>query len=172
MAETVEELLAGSPSSGEDEEPTPDPQPDKRKPSRPRPTRKKVDNKTRPGGQTARKDLTQELTAMFSSMAMPLFMFGRQHPKLAYDSYVLLANAEELAKALNSLAQRNAVVHRVLFAMMNTTDSVVLLTALSNVAIPIAANHGLLPPQTAVAFNAPDPTTFDAMSAMNGSKPE
>lgn len=143
-----------------------DPQPDKTTKPRRRsqPRERKIDNTKRPGGQTARKDLTEDLLAMFGSIAMPLFVFGANHPKLAYDAYVIMAKSDELAKALNALAQRNPAVHRMLFAMMNTTDSVVLLTAAANIAVPIAANHGLLPPAMAVTFGAPDPTTFDLTS--------
>jgi hypothetical protein len=104
---------------------------------------------------------------MFGSLALPLYAFSATKPALAYDAQIILNNAEELAKALNDLASRNPAVHRVLHLMMNGTDSMVLLTAVANIAIPIAANHGLLQPAMAELVGAPNPQEF----AQERSKP-
>lgn len=119
-----------------------------------------VDNKTRPGKQTARTNLTEDLQTMFASFAMPLYAFSAAKPELAYDAHIILTNAPKMAEQLNDLAQRNPVVHRVLFAMMNGTDTMALTVTLSQVAVPILANHGVIPKATAGMFGAPDPEEF------------
>lgn len=135
----------------------PEPKPRKTKADKPK---REVDNKTRPAKQTARTNLTDDLQSMFASFAMPLFAFSAVRPELAYDAHIILENAPTLAKQLNDLAQRNPVVHRVLFAMMNGTDSVALAVTLSQVAVPILANHDVIPKATATMFGAPDPEEF------------
>lgn len=137
------------------EPPEPKPRKDKAKTER-----KPVDNKSRPAKQTARTNLTQDLENMFASFAMPLFAFSAAKPELAYDAHIIISNAPELAKQLNELAQRNPIVHRVLFNLMNGTDSIMLVVTLSQIAVPILANHDVIPKATATMFGAPDPDEF------------
>lgn len=122
--------------------------------------KREIDNKTRPGRQTARTDLTEDIQTMLASFAMPLFAFSARNPKLAYDANVIIKAAPDIAEQLNELAQRNPAVHRVLFAMMNGTDAMALGMTLSQVVIPILANHEIIPKQTASMFGAEDPDEF------------
>ena len=120
----------------------PDPQPDKE--TRRKPRRRKVapgeggkkKNTTIPGS-GRRKDLTKDLTGAMGSIALPMFALSSRNPKLAYDAQVILENAEDMAKALNDLAQRNPAVYRALFYFINGSDMTAVLAASMNIAIPI-----------------------------------
>jgi hypothetical protein len=158
----VEQGIAASEAVGKDSAPKKD---DGSSRSKRQPRQRTVDNKKRPA--TGRKaDLTEDLTSMLASFAMPLFAFSAKNPKLAYDAYIITVNAEKTAVALNELARKNPIVHRVLHTMMTGTDSVMLLNAVANMAIPIAANHGLVPTGLATAMGAPDPESFNPLEAM------
>ena len=124
--------------------------------------KKPIDNTTRPGKQTARTNLTEDLQTMFASFAMPIYVMSAKKPELAYDAHIILTHAPQLAEQLNDLAQRNPVVHRVLFAMMNGADGLALTVTLSQVLVPILANHEIIPKPTAKMFGAPDPDEFMA----------
>ena len=162
------ENLLGDINPEDLEVPPVDPKPNKEKKdaTKKRIRKPEVDNKRRPGTGRA-KDLTEDLTAMLTSFAMPLYMYGMVNEKLLYDAYIITQNAPQLAEQLNALAQRNPAVHRALFAMMNGTDSALLLMTVANMAIPIAANHGLIPKQPAMMLGAPDPENFDLEAAQN-----
>lgn len=136
-----------------------DPTPDKDGTRTKRTRRSKPRTAKSTPGSGRKKDLTKDLTGAFGSIAVPMFALSQRNPKLAYDAQVLLENAEEMASALNDLAQRNPSVYRALFYFTNASDFSAVATIGMNIAIPILVNHQVLPPPVlgAVTVSAPPP---------------
>lgn len=65
------------------------------------------------------------------------------------DAQIIEAGAPRLAEELDNLAQRNDLVYRWLEGLTTGTSNMSLLMAISAIAVPIMANHGMLPPQVA-----------------------
>jgi hypothetical protein len=101
-----------------------------------------------------------------------MFALSQRNPKLAYDAQVILENAEDMAKALNDLAQRNPAIYRALFYFTNASDFSAVLTIGMNMAIPIMVNHDVLPAATlgAVTVSKPPPKVEEA--ARNATRAE
>lgn len=108
-------------------------------------------------GTGRRKDLTKDLAAAIGKFTIPLMALSVRDKRYAYDARIVLENAEELAKALNDLAQRNPSVYRVLFYVTNAGDATELGTVAIGIAIPIMVNHGILPKQAIGITGAPMP---------------
>lgn len=72
-----------------------------------------------------------------------------------FDGEVLAENSAELAKAWNELAQKNATIKRILEGMMETSTWSTVLMTTAAVAIPIAQNHGAIPPGVPHPFRKP-----------------
>lgn len=74
-----------------------------------------------------------------------------------YDGAVILKNAEGLAKSLDHLANENPSVKRALESMLVASAWGAVLTSCAAISVPVAANHGLLPPHMAMLFGCPPP---------------
>ncbi len=151
-----------------------DPQPSKD--SGPRRRRKSAprDKRTpKTPGSGRKKDLTKDLTGAFGSIAIPMFALSQRNPKLAYDAQVILENAEDMAVALNDLAQRNPAIYRALFYFTNASDFSAALTIGMNMAIPIMVNHEVLPPAVlgAVTVSKPPPHVAEKMQNAQRQEP-
>lgn len=75
----------------------------------------------------------------------------------AYDGERVVANAEACADALLNAAKESDAVRRALLVMQETSAWGQVATAFLPVAVPIAANHGVVPAHTAVMVGAPPP---------------
>lgn len=77
------------------------------------------------------------------------------------DFVIVTEQAAELARCLVKASERNKALRRALEMLVEGGDSVELVTVvLGGIALPIAANHGLMPPgPAATLFGAPTPPT-------------
>lgn len=88
--------------------------------------------------------LTQQLTEQIGLLGMAL-MLAPSWEGAEYDGSIVLAGADDLARALVSVAESNASVRKILEALVNASAWGAVATAVVAVALPIAANHGLVP---------------------------
>lgn len=80
-------------------------------------------------------------------------------PRLVLDGELLQAKRDEIASAVGTVAEANPAVMRTLERMATASTYGALVTVLASVALPIAANHGLLPPIALALSREPDFTT-------------
>lgn len=118
---------------------TPDRSSSKRKRKRAR------DSKPKKGGTTARGDrrarsLKRPLEEMFTGLGATVAVFNQ------FDGQCIVAGAPELAKAMDALAKQDPAVQRALERLVAGSTWGQVITAAASVAMPIAANHGALPP--------------------------
>lgn len=105
----------------------------------------------RRGGGGRKKNLKPDLEALFSGVGTMLCFAN------LYDGTVVLNNAERLAEVLNDAAKHNPKLYNALRMATETSSWTGVITATAMVAIPIAANHGLVPPATAQLVGAEMP---------------
>lgn len=101
------------------------------------------------GGRSS--NLEKELTEFFGFIAMLVSVANQ------YDGMVLMEGAPKLAAAWAHLARNNPTVNKVLKQLMTGSATGEVVLATMAVAIPIAANHNLLPSQAATFFTAVEP---------------
>lgn len=101
------------------------------------------------GAKTGQRNLAPELHALIGQVGMVVYVVHQG------DGEAVLAGAEGLAKALDNLARRNPSVYRTLDKVLTAGVYGELATAVAAIAIPIAANHGLLPESIALMAQAP-----------------
>lgn len=88
----------------------------------------------------------------------------------AYDGRRVLDNTDKLVNALDTAQRESDAARRALQALVTGSTWGALASAFMPVVIPIAANHGLLPAETATLVGAPPPprTQPSADPASNG----
>lgn len=98
-----------------------------------------------------KKALKTRLQSSFGQFGVAVSIFNR------FDGQVILEGSEGLAEALDHWANESPTVKRTLEAFLTTSTVAEVLVALGGMAIPIAANHNLLPAQVAELAGAPSP---------------
>lgn len=131
-----------------------DPKPVKRVRKPKKPAKPKIDNKTRPARLTAKTDLTEDIEGLIGSLTMPLVIMGARDPKFFKDAEIIMRQTPTLAAQLNDLAQNNPAVQRVLFILINGSSGIGIGLTLTQIVIPILANHEILPRESLDFFDS------------------
>lgn len=107
----------------------------------------------RPPGRPARNNLRARIEEMISGVGLTVFIIN------APDGAAILAGAERLAIALDALAAENPSVQRSLERMLAVNAWGQVLAATSAIALPILANHNIIPAELVGLAGpaAPDP---------------
>ncbi len=79
------------------------------------------------------------------------------NPRLLYDAEILASKADDLAAELVAVAEKSPPMYAALVSLVKGSQWAKLGGLVVSIAIPIAANHGLLPPVTATLVGAPEP---------------
>ncbi len=95
--------------------------------------------------------LKKELAELFAAGGTALAMVN------TYDGMVVLDKSERLAEELNDLAQKNDRVYAALENMLTAGVWSGLVMVTASIAVPIAANHGLVDRRLAPLFGQPMP---------------
>lgn len=117
--------------------------------------------KRKSGG--SRKSLKQPLTDALTSLGVAVQLVN------GYDGARIVAGAPQLAEALDELARQDAAVHKALQRILTGSSWGGVAIAAMSIAVPIAANHQMIPPHTAAILGAPMPPTADGSG--NGQAP-
>lgn len=113
----------------------------------------KGQGKRKTGGK--RQSLKQPLTDALTSLGVAVQLVN------GYDGARIVAGAPQLAEALDELAKQDAAVHRALQRILTGSSWGGVVIAAMSIAVPIAANHQLIPPHTAAILGAPMPPAAD-----------
>lgn len=101
----------------------------------------------KPASATARRtNLERELVNFFQFIGLAVSAAN------AKDGQIVFANADQLAKAWSNLAKNNKKVEKALLSLMQTSAFGEVFMAMAAVAIPIMANHDMLPGGLGAAF--------------------
>lgn len=107
----------------------------------------------RPPGRPSKAPLQKRLQEAFGAIGLVISM---RNP---YDGRAILEGAERLSTALDHLARENSSVRRTLEMVLAGGVYGEVLFAVAAIALPIAANHGMLPEQAwqpmSVLFSLP-----------------
>lgn len=119
------------------------------KPKRARVRAKKDDGPKRGPGRPSKTIVTaqlrDDLARTIDQLAGLLAIGAIANPKLAYDAQVIGTNSAALAAELVRQADRTPWLRRALEAVTGGADTARLVALVAGTALPIAANHGLLP---------------------------
>ena len=134
--------------------------PERRGPGRPRKTAadkapSKPAGSPRPPGRPPLNNLRGRLTEQIAAIGVAVAIVNPT------DGAAVLAGAEPLASALEQLARENDGARRALERMLAASAWGAVLTAVAGIAIPILANHELLPAAAATVLS-PTTVTPDA----------
>lgn len=86
-----------------------------------------------------KRALTKPLQAMIGNIGLLVGVFNQT------DGLIIIDGAEDLAKALDKWAKESDRVYNTLEAMFQFSLGAEVTTAVAAIALPIAANHGLIP---------------------------
>lgn len=114
-------------------------------------TQPKGSGQRKGGGGRKRQPARQDLIQIISLVGTGVAAWD------TYDGQRILENAERTADALIAAAKENDALRRALVALTTGTAWGQLAAALVPVVVPILANHGALPRETAVLVGAPIP---------------
>ncbi len=78
-------------------------------------------------------------------------------PRLVYDAEIIAAKADELAAELVAVAEKSPPLYAALVTLVKGSAWAKLGGLAVSIALPIMANHGLLPTETAMVVGAPLP---------------
>lgn len=78
-------------------------------------------------------------------------------PRLLYDAEIIAGKADELAAELVALAEKSPPLYAALVSLVQASQWAKLGGLVVAIALPIAANHGLLPREAAALVDAPLP---------------
>lgn len=115
------------------------------------------DKAPRTSSGSRKKNLTKPLTDFFTSIGGMVAVVNKA------DGIAIITGAEDLAKALNNVAKDNAVVYRNLERMLTGSAWGSVFVAAGAIALPIAANHNLLPFQIPGLTPEPTPANVESM---------
>lgn len=82
---------------------------------------------------------------------------ARGDERLQYDGSIIIEGAERLAGALDKAALESPALRRTLEMLVTTSAWGELAMAAGAILLPIAANHGVIPPAAAQLVGAPEP---------------
>jgi len=113
----------------------------------------------RPAGAASKAKLAPKLQELIAVAGLSVAGLGlaRGDPRLLYDSERIMEGAERLSVALERAANESPALRRTLEMLVATSVWGELGTAVAAIALPIAANHGLLPELAATVAGAPNP---------------
>jgi hypothetical protein len=120
---------------------------------------------TKPRAPRKPPSLKEPLAQAIAMIGMGVATAGMASPRLAYDGQVILAGADGLADALDTLAQQNPAVHSALSRAVEAGAWSGVIGAALVIAGPIAANHGALPAGVATMLGAPEPPSATDVEA-------
>lgn len=119
-----------------------------------------------------RKSLTETIRSTAGAMQIAGVM---ANPRLVYDAEILAGKAEELAAELVALAEKSPPMYAALVSLVKGSQWAKLGGLVVSIAVPIAANHGLLPLETATLVGAelppPRPVKEPDEANANGTGP-
>lgn len=151
---------AGDALTGETAVPGPPP-PRRRRPASPGPDKPPSGHGgSRSGaGAKARKNLEGRLTETIATLGMTIAVAGmaRGSDAIMADGQAVIAGAPGLAAALDKLAAENSAVNDALQKMLAASVWGGVITAVAAIALPIAANHNLIPAGIADALTSDAP---------------
>lgn len=135
-------------------------------------------SKTKAPGAMTPAQLRKALTDTINSTAGALMVAGVMgSPRLAYDGEIIAGKADELAAELVALAEKNPRIYAALTTLVTAGQWAKIGGLAAGIAVPIAANHGLLPRETATLVGAPMPPERPAKpepepeASSNGAEP-
>lgn len=115
-------------------------------------------NAKRAGRTMTPAKLRDALAEAIRSLAGGLTLAGVvASPRLMYDGEIIAARAEELAVELVALAEKNPSLYRALTSMVAASSWAKIGSLALGIAVPVAANHGLLPVEIVSLVGAPPP---------------
>lgn len=109
------------------------------------------------GGRTPKLD--KELTEMVTYIGMMVMIFNQ------FDGMVVMQNAESTASAWAQLARTDKNVANVLNKLITGTAYSGVILATVKMAVPILANHGVVPPEFGSIFNPMAPPSSPEATA-------
>jgi hypothetical protein len=113
--------------------------------------------------------LRDALAESIKSLAGALMLGGiTVSPRLMYDAEIIAGKADELAAEVVAVAERNPAMYAALVTMVKGGQWAKLATLLVTVAVPILANHGILPAETAQLVGAEPPPPREPAEAAPG----
>lgn len=105
-------------------------------------------------GRPPKPKLDEKLTEFFTLIGVGVIAFNE------YDGLVILKRGPKLAEALNELAKEDEKIREALEKLLTVSTWGAVVTASASIAVPIAANHRLLPSGAAAIMQAPHPVQF------------
>lgn len=122
----------------------------------------------KPGGR--KPNIYESTSQLCTAVGTGLVSAGtiRNDPKLTFDGAVFIANAPKVGEAFHDLAERNPQIKAMLEKAFTAGAWGSMFAAIGGIAIPIAANHKLIPPMVAAPFIPegvvmPSDATIEAM---------
>lgn len=115
----------------------------------------------RPSNKSTYAQLRKEVQSTLDQLVGAGAMLSLVSPKLAYDVVVIGQQSELLAAELVRLAESTPWLDRALRSAVKARESGKLLVLFTSIAVPIMANHGLLPADAATLVGAPPPPQPD-----------
>lgn len=114
-----------------------------------------------------KKNLTKPLTEFFTTIGTTVAVFNQA------DGIAIVKGAERLAEALNGVAKDNAVMYRNLERMLTGSAWGGVFVATGAIALPILANHNLLPFQIpGVEIPETEPANVESMPPIPDIRPD
>jgi hypothetical protein len=102
--------------------------------------------------------LRDALAESIRSLAGALMLAGiTTSPRLLYDAEIIAGKADELAAEVVAVAERNPAMYAALVTMVKGGQWAKLAALVASVAVPILANHGVLPVEAAELVGAAKP---------------
>jgi len=135
-------------------EPTETSETPKRKPGRPKGSKNRgparsprADAKPRPVGRPPKPQLKKVITGQVEQVGGLIVLAGAalQRPALIVDGQIIAMRSEAVGAEIAAIAERNPAVKRALLRMTETAGIAQTIAVVASVALPIAANHGLVP---------------------------
>lgn len=105
-------------------------------------------------GRPPKPKLDKQLTELFTLIGVGVTAVNE------YDGRIIIKRSPKLAQSLNELAKENDAVREALESLLTVSVWSGVIAAAASIAVPIAANHKLMPHQAAVIMQAPDPIAF------------
>lgn len=109
------------------------------------------------GGRPSRAQFRETCAELVDRLIGLLTIAGLASPTIAYDAQVLDSRRDDLVTELDERCWGNPRLRAFIESSATAGDWARTLSLVLGIGVPIAANHGLLPPATAVLIGAPVP---------------
>ena len=124
----------------------------------------------RPRGSTNRAGASMSVSKIEESLSTQFTMIGTAvYAFNNYDGTVILQGTPKLASSLASLCDKNPKVKKNIERMLSGGAYGEVIMAAAFIAIPIMANHDLMPPGIAAMYGKAIPTEEEVEDSLNGS---